>query len=84
MCAQIGHYQILIISTWMKNKTSLHVLVWSLNYQNCIVITNTDVFSVSIVDVHATNSMAGELAYGIVIITGWIPQTVLSDRSAST
>jgi len=39
------------------------VLVWLLNYQNCIVIINTDVFSVSIVDVHASNPMACEIAY---------------------
>jgi len=84
MCAQTGHYQISIISTCMKNKSRLRVLVWLLNYQNCIVITNTGVFSVSIVDVHASNPMAHELAYGIVIIVGWIPESFLHDRSASS
>jgi len=63
----------------------LCVLVWLLNYQNCIVITNTSgVFSVSIVDVHASSSMAHDLAYGIVIITGWILESFLSDRFASS
>ena len=51
-------------------KNRLRVLVWMLNYQNCIVITNTGVFSVSIVDVHSSNPMARELTYGIVIIAG--------------
>ena len=61
MCAQTGRYHILIISTCMKNKTRLRVFVWLLNYQNCIVITSTGVFSVSIVDVHASDSMARDL-----------------------
>jgi len=52
----------LIISACMKiYKTRLRVLVWILNYQNCIVITNAGVFSVSIVDVHASNPMARDL-----------------------
>jgi len=55
-------------------KTRLHVLVWILNYQNCIVITNTGVFSVSLVDVHASNPMERELMHGIMIIAGWIPE----------
>jgi len=49
-----------------------------------IIITDTGVFSVSIVDVYASNSMARELAYGIMIITGWIPESFSSDRSASS
>jgi len=64
-------------------KTRLRVLVWILKYQNCIVITNTSVFSVSIVDVHASNPMARELTYGIMIIAEWIPEFLSSDRSAS-
>jgi len=83
VCAQTGHYQISIISTCMKDKTRLRVVVWLLNYQNCI-ITNTVVFSVSIVDVHASNPMVHELVYGIVIIAGWIPESFLSNRSASS
>ena len=83
MCAQTGHYQISIISTCMKNKTRLRVVVWLLNYQNCI-ITNTVVFSVSIVDVQASNPIVRELVYDIVIITGWIPESFLSDRSTSS
>ena len=39
----------------------LRELVWLLKYQNCIVITSTGVFSVSIVDVHASDSMARDL-----------------------
>jgi len=58
--------------------------VWLLNYQNCIVVTNTGVFSASIVDVHASNSMACDLVYGIVIIAGWIPESFSSDGSASS
>ena len=50
-----------IISACIINKTRLRVLVWLLNYQNYIVITNTGVFSVSIVDVNASNSMACDL-----------------------
>jgi len=84
MCAQTERYQISIIGACMKSKTRLCVLVWLLNYQNCIVITNTGVFSVSIVDVQASISMAHELMYGIVIIAGWIPESFSSDRSASS
>jgi len=42
-------------------ETRLRVLVWILNYQNCIVITNTGVFLVSMVDVYASNPMARDL-----------------------
>jgi len=60
-CAQKGRYHVSNISACMKNKTRLRVLVWLLNYQSCIVITSTGVFSVSIVDVHVSNSMARDL-----------------------
>jgi len=53
-------------------KTKLRVLVWILKYKN--YITNAGVFSVSIVDVHASNPIARELTHSIVIIAGWIPE----------
>jgi len=68
-----------------ENKTRL---VYLCGYQTIKIVLLIQVlvylFSVCIVDIHASNLMACELANGIVIIARWIPESFSSDRSASS